>query len=143
MLEWVAYHLRETRREIYWLMMSSFIPNCGTFLLHPTRSVKIINFRTPAVSMIRLLDKAVEQRSLKVDVGEKYTIREAEGGQLIPPSGVEKLMKLRRWSGCPVSVFVQLSSNGRTGIFSMVISWKFAQGPGAQFAFFLLGKNFG
>jgi hypothetical protein len=27
---------------------------------------------------------------------------------------------------CLVSVFVQLSSNGRTGIFSMVISWKFA-----------------
>ena len=41
-----------------------------------------------------------------------------------------------------VSVFVQLSSNGRTGIFSMVISWKFAQGPGAQFAFFLLGHHF-
>jgi hypothetical protein len=28
-----------------------------------------------------------------------------------------------------VCVFVQLSSNGRTGILSMVISWKFAQGP--------------
>ncbi len=28
-----------------------------------------------------------------------------------------------------VSVFVQLSSNGRTGILSMVISWKFAQVP--------------
>lgn len=44
--------------------------------------------------------------------------------------------------GIAVSVFVQLSSNGRTGIFSMVISWKFAQGPGAQFAFFLLGHHF-
>ena len=44
--------------------------------------------------------------------------------------------------GVCVSVFVQLSSNGRTGIFSMVISWKFAQGPGAQFAFFLLGHHF-
>jgi hypothetical protein len=40
-----------------------------------------------------------------------------------------------------MSVF-QLFSNGRTGIFSMVISWKFAQGPGAQFAFFLLGHHF-
>ncbi len=30
-----------------------------------------------------------------------------------------------------VSVIGQFSSNGRTGILSMVISWKFAQGPGA------------
>jgi hypothetical protein len=37
-----------------------------------------------------------------------------------------------------VSVFEQLSSNGGTGTLSMVISWKFAQGPGAQFAFFVL-----
>jgi hypothetical protein len=34
-----------------------------------------------------------------------------------------------------VSVFVKLSSNGRTGR-------KFAQGPGAQFAFFLTGHHF-
>jgi len=47
-----------------------------------------------------------------------------------------------RYKVMNVSVFVQLSSNGRTGIFSMVISWKFAQGPGAQFAFFLLGHHF-
>jgi hypothetical protein len=40
-----------------------------------------------------------------------------------------------------VSVFVQLSSNGRTGILSMVIFWRFAQGPGAQFAFFVLGSH--
>jgi hypothetical protein len=32
-----------------------------------------------------------------------------------------------------VSVFVQLSSNGRTGILSMVISWDVAQGPGVCF----------
>jgi hypothetical protein len=31
-----------------------------------------------------------------------------------------------------VSVFGQLSSKGRTGILSMVISWKFVQGPGAH-----------
>ena len=62
--------------------------------------------------MIRLINKAVEQRSLKVDVGEKYTIREAEGGDVIPPSGVEKLMKLRGWSGCPVAN-VRLVDHGR------------------------------
>ena len=39
-------------------------------------------------------------------------------------------------------VFVQLSSDGRTGIFSMVIYWKFAQGPG-KFAFFVLGSKLG
>ena len=60
------------------------------------------------------------------------------------------VMQMPGVSDCPgcecvcvtVSVFVQLSSNGRTGIFSLVISWKFAQGPGAQFAFFLLGHHF-
>jgi hypothetical protein len=34
-----------------------------------------------------------------------------------------------------VSVFVQLSSSGRTGILSMVISLKFAQGPGGPVCF--------
>jgi hypothetical protein len=86
-------------------------PQLWHFLVAP-HALRIINFRTPAVSMIRLLYKAVEQRSLKVDVGEKYTIREAEGGQLIPPSGVEKLMTLRGWSGCPVAN-VRLVDSGR------------------------------
>jgi hypothetical protein len=44
-------------------------------------------------------------------------------------------------SGSSVSAFVQLSSNGRTGILSMVISWEFAQGRGAQFAFFELSHR--
>jgi hypothetical protein len=35
-------------------------------------------------------------------------------------------------------IWTTLRSNGRTGILAMVISWK-AQGPGAQFAFFVLG----
>jgi hypothetical protein len=91
----------------------------GVFIHHQlwhflvaSHTLRIVNFHSPAVSMIRLLDKAVEQRILKVDVGEKYTIREAEGGQLIPPSGVEKLMKLRGWSGCPVAN-VRLVDAGR------------------------------
>ncbi len=41
-----------------------------------------------------------------------------------------------------VIVFVQLSSNGRTGIFSMVISWKFAQGPGGPVCFLLTWPPF-
>ena len=41
------------------------------------------------------------------------------------------------WYRYIVSVFGQLSSKGRTGILSMVISWKFAQWPGAQLAFFV------
>ena len=86
-------------------------PQLWHFLV-ASHTLRIINFRTPAVSMIRLLNKAVEQRSLKVDVGEKYTLREAEGGDLIPPSGVEKLMKLRGWSGCPVAN-VRLVDHGR------------------------------
>lgn len=86
-------------------------PQLWHFLVE-SKTLKIVNFRSPASSMIRLLDKAVEQRSLKVDVGEKFTIREVEGGQLIPPSGVEKLMKLRGWSGCPVAN-VRLVDAGR------------------------------
>jgi hypothetical protein len=58
------------------------------------------------------------------------------------PARFSVILSLGEDTRCPVSVFVQLSSNGRTGIFSMVISWKFAQGPGAQFAFFLLGHHF-
>jgi hypothetical protein len=42
-----------------------------------------------------------------------------------------------------VIVFGQLSSKGRAGILSMVTSWKFAQGPGVQFAFFVLGSHSG
>jgi hypothetical protein len=42
-----------------------------------------------------------------------------------------------------VSVFVQLSSNGRAGILYMLISWEFAQGWGAQFAFFEPGGHLG
>jgi hypothetical protein len=48
------------------------------------------------------------------------------------------LSKFRFSLSKPRYTIYQLSSNGRTGIFSMVISCKFAQGPGAQFAFFLL-----
>jgi hypothetical protein len=86
-------------------------PQLWHFLV-ASHTLRIVNFHSPAASMIRLLDKAVEQRSLKVDVGEKHTIREAEGGQLIPPSAVEKLMKLRGWSGCPVAN-VRLVDAGR------------------------------
>ena len=65
-------------------------PQLWHFLVE-SKTLKIVNFRSPASSMIRLLDKAVEQRSLKVDVGEKYTIREAEAEWRSCAAGVDVL----------------------------------------------------
>jgi hypothetical protein len=45
--------------------------------------------------------------------------------------------------GDMVSVIRQLSSKGRTGILSMVVSWKFAQGPGGPVYFLCRWRSFG
>ncbi len=55
----------------------------------------------------------------------------------------EILLTRSKQSKESVSVFVQLSSKGRTWLLSMVISWEFAKGPGGPVCFLWTLQPFG
>jgi hypothetical protein len=65
-------------------------------------------------------------------------------GVYILGSSLRAIVTSKRLERHPIEseCIIQLTSNGRTGILSMVNTWKFAQGQ-AQFAFFVLGNKMG